>query len=159
MKAFLSFLVGIIATVLTGAGVTAVLLSNNNVAIQIGGRENKIEQKLESHPGGAQSAPTQQPAPQPQFQPQTQPPNATTTQPPPNTSSYNTPNTAPNYVPAPAQSRSSVSRQKYNHTDDPAYLEECECTEEEAMAEDEPAETVIEEDVEMCYCEEEPPTL
>ena len=75
MKTFLTILASAIAAALAATVVTVTLLAGNNVAIQIGGKENKIEQKIEQ----------QQPVQSPTYQAPTRQPSAHTSQTAPET--------------------------------------------------------------------------
>jgi hypothetical protein len=156
MKSFWSLLIGVISTLTALAGITLFLLSNNNIAIQVGGEDNTIEQKIESRPSASQTVVPAEPVAQPQTPPPTQSPDVTSTQPVPDAAGLSAP-TTPVHPPAPAQSRTSISNRTYEHSNVVQYEEECECPEEEAVSEDETEIVVTYEETEEVDCEEEEP--
>ncbi len=153
MKALVSFLAGVLAAIIGASFIS--FMSGNNIAIQFGGRDNKIEQSTPSQPHTAPAATPQQiPQNQAPATAPTQAPSATTTQPPPTVSS------APLLPPQPAvvptqQTYTAPQRHLARRSNPPEYVQDCSCpvdvvSEDEADVEDAP------EEAEDCECEEPP---
>ncbi len=102
MKTFLTILFSAIAAALAASIVTVTLLSSNNIAIQIGGSENKIEQKIEQ----------KQPVQPPTYQTPTRQPSTPTAQAAPETE--NTINSVP--VEPPVSRAVPSQRRQYQRT-------------------------------------------